>query len=738
MTADIDFDRRLERWFLDEAPERAPDRVLSASMDVVSRIPQRRGVGVRIGRRWHALEPRRRVLLIAASLVLLLGATVAVGAFVLGLLDSDSPVSVVLVRGDDGSDQPTSIVVVERAVDGRETTLARFTADQLGGTPQLWLGTPVVSDFDHVAVPIARPDGTYGYAVADLRDPSAAAMSVDVTGDFADFGPDGTLGMSTPDGLAMFDPFTGRSESTHLTSAVGTPSTPPTALDRLVSWATDGSGVLADRGLFVSAPDGSTKASAIGTLRRDGTFVEGTVPLRYDGVRARRASADGALLRCDGGYDDCGLIEWDLYAVTSAEQHVIWDNPDTTHMISDFAWTVDGGLWLLLETAAPGPRTVTLLRVDPDGTESVIGRFDAPADDPDPSSYFQSSTFAGLAPDDSRLGVRIAGENGSMGTTWLVDPATGDRQRVPGMVAGWRDGGAAPADRPDVEPMVPTDPVLRGLWADTELAVRFGASSVVVDAVRAPASGTVERIGSNEIAISGTPGSLGCDAGLVGRYQWSIVDGRLTLDAIDEPCGARQSALERTFDQALPMDSNGPPHVGGGRTLRAAAFAPTFVVTLPTSDVEAEVQAYGPAEVALTLSAGDSFVAVRIKAPTKGAQRPCERFSSASRLPESGMAGVFAYLATAGVERRGVTAVTIDGRPGERFTVVSPAACQNRLTLFAGNDGRATFTDPAATITAFELDDGTPIIIESSAPANDAAAAAWIQAVIDSIDFGSR
>jgi hypothetical protein len=381
---------------------------------------------------------------------------------------------------------------------------------------------------------------------------------------------------------------------------------------------------------------------------------------------------------------------------------------------------------------------VTLLHVDPDGTESEIGRFDGRADDPDPNSYFQSSTFAGFAPDDSRIGVRVAGENGSPGTTWLIDPATGDRQPITGTIAGWRDHGAAPPLRPDVAQMVPTDPAIRGLWADPEVAVRIGATSMTIDAVRAPAIGVVARTGADEIAISGTEARLGCDPEAVGRYRWSIAADRLTLAPIDEPCTARRSALAREFDPALPIDSNGPPRVAGGRTLRAAAFGPTFLVTLPASDIDPDVQGSGPAAVELLRSSGDTVATIRIKAPTKGAEQPCERFSSGRPLTEPGVAGVLAYLEAAGVERRAVTAVTIDGHAAERFTIVPPADCNRAITLFGGDDGHVTYTDPKATITAFALDDGTPILIEASAPEGDAAAAAWVQAVIDSIDFEGR
>ena len=98
MNADMDVERRLERWFAEEAPSRSPDRVLAAAMDRVAVLPQRRSIADRFGQSWDAWTVRRRLLLVALTVVVIAGAA-AVGAF---LLRSNDPAHVrpelVLVR----------------------------------------------------------------------------------------------------------------------------------------------------------------------------------------------------------------------------------------------------------------------------------------------------------------------------------------------------------------------------------------------------------------------------------------------------------------------------------------------------------------------------------------------------------------------------------------------------------------------------------------------------------------
>lgn len=736
MSADIGLERRLARWFADEAPAHAPDRVLAVAMDRVGLTPQRRGLGMGISRRWSGLSSTRRIALVLASLLLAALAVAVVGALATRIQPGGGPPSLILVRSDDGTDQAAAITIVERDADGTERVLARFTDEQLGGPAQLWLGAAVVSPFDHLVVPVGRPDGTYGYVIADLRDPSAPVQQLDINGSYATFAPDGVLGISTPEGLAVHDPFTGTSTSTGLAPVDGNPPYPPLALDQLLSWTADSTGVLADNGMYIAAPDDTVRAGALGTLHRGGDFVPGTVPLAYDGVNARRTDPAGTLLRCAGGYDTCfDLLEWDVYAVTAETQRVVYDNPTQDRRISDFAWAIDGGLWLLLESAAPGPRDVALVRVAPDGTETTVADFMGPADDPDESSYFQSASFDGMAPDDSSIVVRVSGEEGAPGAIWLVDTTTGQRSQLAGAVAGWRTPNAPDRERPAVTAAAPTDPTLRDVWSTPERTIQLGATSLILDPSGTPSRLTVAAAGIDTIAITGAGGDLGCGLEDVGTYRWAIASDTLELRVVDDPCTARSTTLDGVHDRSLPIDQNGPPRVPGGHAYRAGAFGLPFLLTVPDG-TDVEVWRHDRTTVALTSSGpGDTFRSLVVQAPTDAAADPCERFSTPRSLPP-GATGVLGYLQDAGLATTGPDVVDVDGHAATVVDVTAPADCGERgLSLFADAGGSALGIGSDARLLVFELDDGTPIVVTVRTEVDDIDGDAWTTAVIESLRF---
>lgn len=430
MTTGIDVDRRLTAWMADEAPGRAPDRLLEDALEVVGLTTQRPGRSARpLGdpmAAWRALTPTRRLLL-AAALTLGAFAAAAAGALLLRSPDDPSP-GLVLVRALDGADRSSGVVVLEQR-GGSTRELARFDATALGGT---WNGVASLGPSGRLALGIGVGSGRR-LAIVDLRGVEEP-RHLDAVGSGASWAPDGVRIATTDDeGALVVDLVTGA--STRLSgeaSIVG--------FDRDVVWAADGGGLLADPGI-----------ESIGVLRLDGTFVDGHVPRHDSGMGPRRIRADGTYLRCAATHDQqCVADDLTLMALGD-EIADVWRHDDPSISIADFAWAANGGIWVLTEPrrasgapspAVPWPRTLTLLRVEDDGTESVTATFSVGAEDQG-SPYCPAGEFAAMAPDDSRIAIwfpqGLCPGGGSYGrdVAYLLDVDARTTVEVDGIAAGW-------------------------------------------------------------------------------------------------------------------------------------------------------------------------------------------------------------------------------------------------------------------------------------------------------------
>ena len=450
MSAEFDLDRLIGGWIRDEAPAHAPDRVLETVMGRVDGTSQRRPIAARWTRTWSALTAGRRAVLVGVALLILLAGVIVVGAIVTRLVSPSTPALVIVQPGADAplADE-LAFVVVE--ADGSRRELGRITTAQLGGQ---WGGWPIVLSPDgHLVVPISVEGGSTAMVVLDLRDPSAPVQRPDFEAGFGSWSPDGRLaGIPNRGGVAIFDPATGATTF----SKAADENTNVLETDFRAQWAADGSGVLAatfgDRVVY-------------GVLAPDGTFQPGQVAGFDGGLGARRVRTDGARLQCSPGDDSpCEPPTPQLFAVLDGTPTVVWTEPDTTVRIIDFAWGADGTVWFLTETLAAGPRTVQLVHVDAAGVRDVLGTYDGPADDPDENSYFPAASFLTLAPDDSRVVVRVAGDQGSPGTAWVVDPKRRTSERLDGTPIGWLTPTTMSSERRPVEPLAGTDDAIRGAW----------------------------------------------------------------------------------------------------------------------------------------------------------------------------------------------------------------------------------------------------------------------------------
>ena len=431
MTDVLDFERQLDDWFAGETPGRAPDRILATAMERVTTIGQRRSIWTRL-RTGTPIVGWQRVLVLA--LVVL--ATVLAALLVAGALRRDPPLAihdpdlVVLREGH--------IVAIAR--DGTERELGRLTNETLGSDVKLIISA-LVSPDGHLLVNRIKDDQTAGLVVFDLRHMDAAPLVPDVQGYRYGFAPDGTLGIVTADGIATVDLLSGRSRSTVLSGAPGDPVHRPLTPDGLVNWAADGTTILAETGRLTVDTEGKLTTATLGRLDFDGTFTAGAVPAYDEGFRARRIGPDGEVLRCRREADSaCYFLLGELFAVTDDSAPSVWTNPDPSMRLVDFSWAVDGGLWLLLETAATGPRSVSLVHVSATLESRTVATFAAEPRDKDQGLYVTSAYFEAIAPDDSRLVVSI-NEPSVRRVPYIIDPSGGRPIRIDLEIAGWLQPG---------------------------------------------------------------------------------------------------------------------------------------------------------------------------------------------------------------------------------------------------------------------------------------------------------
>lgn len=576
MTTHRDLDGRLATWFAEEAPERAPDRLLEDSLGVVgltTQRPARRATPVgRAVTAWRALSTGRRALLAAAALVALTG-VVAAGA--LRLQEPPAPIpGLVTVRQADANDLDRGIVVL--LDDGLSTReLARIDAGALGGRWNGW--TAAIGRTGLLALGITgTPDDRV--AVVDLRRPSVV-RATDLPAYGAAWSPDGER-VAVVDDRRLLTYDAGEGEYRQVPFPAGTS---PMNDGYGPVWTTDGIVVIrGDSTIGVVRPDGSS-----------GPLVSG---VGGSGLGPRRVASDGSVVRCPetvGG--PCSEGGRNVTTISDAGQET-YTADDPTIGIVDVSWAIDGGLWLLTETVAPGPRTLTLVRVATGGSPTTTAlELEAGADDPDPGTYCQGGHFGGLAPDDSRIVVVTMLDGCIGGATYLVDPASGSATVIDGVPAGWLDPDALARERLAAAPAPDAPDDVRGAWGrgfggrddldvpegPQRLEIGRGIASVVVGSVQF--GFVVSGLGDDQLSVVGGDAPLDCRDDGPGTYRWHVGADSLSLTARDESCAARQALLEGTFERALPLAGNVEPAVTPGATYLWPEFG--LRVTAPPDPV---------------------------------------------------------------------------------------------------------------------------------------------------------
>jgi hypothetical protein len=713
MTARMDLDRRLARWFADEAPDRAPDHLLEDALRVVELTTQRpagRGgplAGVIAA--WRGLTPTRRLVLTT----IFIAATFAAGAAAALLLrppDASGP-GLVLVRYQDAGDPAAGVVILEhRAATTRE--LLRLDAGALGG---VWDGrTASLGPTGLIALGLgvgAVADGQV--VIVDLRG-DATPRRLDSSGGGWSWAPDGRRIATDDAGILVFDVGTGEFFRTPVEwSLVRTGGS--------LVWASDGSGFISDPGI-----------ETIGVVRLDGTFVAGRAPRFDPGVGPRRIRGDGTVLRCHATLDDqCGPDDRSLVAIGGSAAQV-WTIDDLPVAIADYAWTAEGGIWVLTQTTAPGPRTVSLLRVEPDGTESVTASFTAGSVDPDPAGFCSAARFEAMTRDDTRLVIRTTGDGCAEGGMFVMDVATLDMIAIEGTVAGW----LAPSDlerpRQSLRPDLAAPSAILGYWGralkghGSEFVSEPQWLSIMPSRARIDmGSGplhdfSLSAIGGEALRFT-TPlnDSLECPTGPSATYEWRVDGSGLTLFASDEACADRRALLEGTFERALPFGSGSTVTVEEGQTYLVPPFALRF--TVPT--------------VGGTIVAERDESSIGLRTDTGRGYWVLEQAEHES--PGDGLTGAMAAVEVA-FDVPVWTPTTVAGAPAVTGTLDSRSDSRPQTSLWLGDMRSGSVLPDGARVTLFEGPRGIVYsIVAWTADGATTDASAWADSLSASIAFAS-
>ena len=702
MTAGVDLERRLADWFVDDAPGRAPDRVLLGAMERVDAVGQRRGVGRSITWRWAGLSRRQRLAITLLATIALLITAVA-GAMLLVPREPAAP-SLIVVRSTDPT-VASPVDVLELAADGTETALVHLGLDVLPGG---WAGAVSLSSDGWLGL-LTQADPDPAMVIVDLRDPAAPLRHLDGTWYSPSWSPGGErLASQAGEEVVVYDLTTGTTAS--FAMPVDTFLQPNGSAPLWTDVGTTFVGAAGPAFGDDSAP-GGTRPAPLGAIGMDGVFVPGVQPAVYSGIGPRRVRPDGTFLRCRPEEDDsCIPDDATLYAVGDTVE-AVWSEADPTMRVSDHAWAADGGLWVLMETQGAGPRTVTLVRVSPDGTESVATTAQAGADDPDPNSYCQGGRFLAMAPDDSRVVIATTGDACSNGSSYLVDTATGTQQVLQGEPAGWLTEADRSAPRPAIAPIIEGPSAMVGDWAhlgdgaaDPTVALEAGRSTLGITVDGAPAvSLAMGADGADQVTFRQAADALGCVAGTSATYRWATDAGGLTLTAVDEACPERGQLLGRMFEPALPDRGNGEPAVPAG--IRYVVPSLGLRLTIP-SGPDSYVWQRDDARVAL----GRDDTHWQLTRADQGVSAWCGEYTTVPIGP--GVDGMIAYvesLADDGVRLDQPTETTVAGRRAVRGVLRVDTACaSDRQSLISNDSG------------GFSVGDGASLIIIDGAPGGPA------------------
>jgi hypothetical protein len=714
MTTRTDLDRRLARWFTDEAPERAPDRLIDDVLRVVELTSQRpaRRAGPMAGAVtfWRDLTPSRRLLLVATMIV----ATFAAGAAAALLLrppDAPGP-GLILVRYHDPGDPSAGVVVLEhQAAATRE--LLRLDASALGG---VWNGYAAsLGPTGFLALGIgAAPDDQV--AILDVRGEDAVRR-LDTVGDSWSWAPDGRRIATTDDGgILVFDVASGEISRVMADESL-------VRLDDGLVWASDGSGFIADPGI-----------ETLGVERLDGTFVPGRVPRFDPGVGPRRIRGDGTLLRCHATHDSpCDPESRSLNAIGGSAAQ-IWSSDDLPIRIADFAWTTEGGIWVLTETVGPGPRTVSLLRVDPDGTESVTTSFPAGRPLPAEQGICVAAQFEAMAPDDSRLVIRTTGDDCTEGGLYVLDVATLQMVAIEGIVAGWLDPEDLERPGQSLLPDREAPSAMLGYWGrmvasegpDTTdrpawLSIRPSRARVDlgVDWLH---DFSLNAIDDATVRLT-TPSrdSLGCGTQPSATYRWRTSVTGLSLSAVDDACAARRALLEGTFERALAYSGSSTVTMEPGQTYYVPPFA--VRITVPSSG--------------RTIVAERDWSSVGFRTDTGSGHWVLEQamFAGAEDSLADAMSAVEAAF-----DDPGWTSTTVAGAPAVTGTLhVEASEGRGRTSLWLEDMRVGSVLQDGARVTLVQSDRGDiySIVAWAEGPSTTEVWA-WADALTGSIDFASE
>jgi hypothetical protein len=225
----------------------------------------------------------------------------------------------------------------------------------------------------------------------------------------------------------------------------------------------------------------------------------------------------------------------------------------------------------------------------------------------------------------------------------------------------------------------------------------------------------------------------------------SVVDGRLTIDAVVDPCEARASVLAGRYDTSVPLAESGPPTVPAGVRLRSAALGLPIALQMPSTG-GASIERHFATDLSMVGpirpdgSWATESVIVSVYVPTTGVADPCSAWLAKLVPLDRTIDGIVAYidgLADFGIRRTEATETTFAGLPGVTFDVtVADAACGGGV-LFRSGPGAAfgTIGSPAR-LTVLQHPDGPVIVVVvGRLGAADPVSAAWADELAASISF---
>jgi hypothetical protein len=717
MNATMPTERMIATMLAEEGLARAPERVLETALERVDGMPQRRSSWTRLRARWAIMPDRRRLLIVALATLLVVGVAAAGAVLVRPIVPPIDPSTLILVqRVHDPSERSQAIDIY--AVDQIGAVRVLTTVGPNVSRGQVGDGTTTLSIDGYLALPNEDDVGLLPPSIIDLRDPSAPVLRPDSPAYGSRFGPDARVAMRFDDSrLAIFDPQHGTTAWPNI----------PSGLDldfggQGLTWTTTG-GLLAQTGQV------SNDVLETRTIDDEGHVVDGPAIGYYAGVGPRRVDGTGRWLRCaiENVYD-CPSEGAKLHALSPLGSPVVWATGDRSIRLADYAWAADGGLWLLIETTAPGPRTVTVQRVGADGRVTTITTLEGPADDPSPEAYFPAATFAGFARDDSRILIQTQGEVLSTRLWWLT-PRTGRMTRLPdATVAGWIDPTTLSTPRIAPERVPETPEAIHGAWTDGFVSFEITRTGFTLR------TGTWQRptvpirsTGVDAIMLENLSMIPGCGAGDA-TYRWSTVGSSLTLTPVDEPCAERTGLLARTFDRALLRPNGlGVAALDPGLTYRTTTFPQAFRITSPR-DGSAGVQTVDREQV--DLGRHDGSAQVHIFVPSRGMDDPCVRRNTTVPI-SAGIKGVMDYLTSrqallitpykpVRIGKTDVSSIWID--PMQKCP----------MELFVTGDGSG-FTSIPTRLALDERPDGTAVAFVIYA--DSAADERWVDELLGSLEW---